>query len=329
MRGKHELDLVNEMVLVSVLMGSYNHEKYIGEAIESVLNQTFPDLELIIIDDYSTDNSRKVIEMYQAKDSRVSAFFHEKNMGIANTVNDALREVRGKFISFIGSDDVWFPYKLERQLAWAKNCEDQVLWSEGEIIDESSVPTGKTFTQMHEAANKKKNGNLFEKIIEDNYIFGQSLLINKDHLAGIMFDPTLRYLNDYRFMADLACKHEFRFIPEPLAKYRIHQKNSISKDKAGWLKDRIALNSYFLQRYGSELSRNLKGILYAQIGRSYAGLGRTDVAKQFYLKAISIDPFSKEIILYLALALSGAKSFLGNSLLLFYFKLSSIFEVKQ
>ncbi len=317
------------MVLVSVLMGSYNHEKYVAEAIESVLNQTFSDLELIIIDDYSTDNSRAVIEAYQAKDSRVRAFFHEKNMGIANTANDALKEARGKFISFIGSDDVWFPYKLERQLALIKNHEEQVLWSEGEIIDENSASTGKTFTQMHDATHKKKNGNLFEQIIEDNYIFGQSLLINKNHLTDILFDPTLRYLNDYRFMAELAWKHEFRFIPEPLAKYRIHAKNSISRDRAGWLKDRVFLNNFFLQKYGSEISRHLKGILYAQVGRSYDSLGRTDLAKQFYLKALSMDPFSKETILYLALALSGAKSFLGNSLLFFYFKLSLFFELKN
>ena len=66
------------MVLVSVLLGSYNHQNYIGEAIESVLNQSFRDLELIIIDDYSTDNSRKIIENYQAKDERIRAFFMKK-----------------------------------------------------------------------------------------------------------------------------------------------------------------------------------------------------------------------------------------------------------
>ena len=151
------------MILVSVIMCSYNHQKYISEAIESVLNQTFPDLELIIIDDYSTDNSRKIIEDYQAKDERVRAFFHEKNMGIANTLNEGLKKVRGKFVSFIGSD-VWFPYKLERQLALSKNHEDKILWSEGEIIDGNGAPTGATFTKMHSAANKKKSGNLFKEM---------------------------------------------------------------------------------------------------------------------------------------------------------------------
>jgi glycosyltransferase involved in cell wall biosynthesis len=317
------------MVLVSVLLGSYNHEKYLAEAIESVLNQTCPELELIIIDDCSSDNSKALIEGYQAKDSRVKAFFHEKNMGIAITVNEGLKAARGDFISFIGSDDVWFPYKLERQLALAKVHKELILWSEGEIIDSDSKPTGKTFSQLHNATHKKKNGNLFESIVEDNYIFGQSLLINKNFLSGILFDPTLRYLNDYRFMAELANKHEFLFSTEPMAKYRIHPKNTISNDRSGWLKDRIVLNNYFLQRYCGEISRSLKGILYAQVGRSYDSLGEKEVAKRFYLKAISTDPFSKETILYLGLALSGAKSFLGNSLLLFYFKLSSALTFKN
>ena len=317
------------MVLVSVLMGSYNHQKYISEAIESVLSQTFPDLELIIIDDFSNDNSRRIIENYQAKDERVRAFFHEKNVGIANTLNDGLAKVRGKFVSFIGSDDVWFPYKLERQLALSKNHEDKILWSEGEIIDGNGAPTGTTFTKMHSAANKKKSGNLFKEILWDNYIFGQSLLIKKDFIGNALFDTSLWYLNDYRFIADLARKHEFLFTSEPLAKYRIHAGNSISKDRITWLNDRILLNSYFLQRYDGEISRNLKGILYMKIGSTYADLGRTDLAKQFYLKAISIDPFSKETVLYLILALTDVAGRLGSSLFMFYFKVNSIFELKN
>jgi glycosyltransferase involved in cell wall biosynthesis len=318
-----------KMVLVSVLMGSYNHEKYISEAIESVLNQTFRDLELIIVDDCSTDNSRSIIEKYQAKDERVRAFFHEKNMGIAQTANDGLKESRGKFISFLASDDVWVPCKLEKQLALIKNHEDQVLWSEGEIIDGNGVSTGMTFTQMHLASKKKKTGNLFKEIIDDNYILGQSLLFKKGHVNGITFDLNLKYLNDYRFMVDLASKHEFFFISEPLAKYRVHNGNSISKDQTAWLKDLILLGNYFLQRYGDDISSNMKGILYLKIGKAYYSLGQKDLAKQFYLKAISVDFLSKEGVLYLTYALTDAKGLLGNFLLSLYFKLNSIFDLRS
>ena len=166
------------MVLVSVLMCSFNHEQYIWEAIESVLDQSFKDLELIIVDDCSIDSSREIIEKYSAKDERVRAFFHEKNMGIAKTANDGFKEARGKFISFIGSDDAWVPHKLEKQLALINNNEDRVLWSEGEIIDSDGFSTGITFSQMHSSTKKKKTGNIFEEIINDNYILGQSLLLS-------------------------------------------------------------------------------------------------------------------------------------------------------
>jgi glycosyltransferase involved in cell wall biosynthesis len=317
------------MVLVSVLMGSYNHQRYISEAIESVLNQTFRDFELVIVDDCSTDNSRSIIEHYQAKDERVRVFFHEKNMGIAATVNDSLKQVRGEFVCFIGSDDVWFPFKLERQMALIKTHKDKILWSDGEIIDGDGVSTGATFIGMHSALDKKKSGNLFKDILWDNYIFGQSLLIKKEFIGDTLFDTNLRFLNDYRFIADLACKHDFLFIREPLAKYRVHGGNTILKDRTRWLKDRLLLNNYFLQRYSGELSRNWKGILYMKIGSTFADLGRPDLAKQFYLNAISIDPFSKETFLYLILAWTNVERPVGGLLFMLYYKLNKILQVNE
>ncbi len=78
------------MVLVSVLMRSYNHEEYISEAIESVLNQSCKDLELIIVDDFSKDSSKTIVKKYENEDKRIKAFFHDKNMGMASTMNDLL-----------------------------------------------------------------------------------------------------------------------------------------------------------------------------------------------------------------------------------------------
>ncbi len=306
-------------------MPSYNHEKFLSEAIESILNQTFKDLELIIVDDCSIDNSPEIMADYQRKDPRVRVFFHKKNLGISKTINDCLNEVKGNYVCFIGSDDIWFPYKLERQLALIKKHEDKILWSEGEIIDGNGAPTGTTFTKMHQATNKRKSGNLFNDILLDNYIFGQSLLVKKDFIGDNLFDTSLRFLNDYRFIADLASKHDFFFVPEPLAKYRIHRTNSILNDKTTWLKDRITLYNYFLKKYGYKISSNLRGILYMKIGSSYAELGRSDLAKQFYLNAISIDHFSRETILYLILALTDAKGRLATSLEKFYFKINSLF----
>lgn len=312
------------MVLVSVVMNAYNHEKYISEAIESILNQSFKDLELIIIDDSSHDTTPLIIRKYQTQDSRIRAIFHEKNMGIAETMNECISEAKGKFISFISSDDVWLTAKLEKQLEILKENENALVWSEGEVIDGSGYPRGFSFTQMHRASKKRKSGNILLELIDDNFIFGQSLITKTEYAKCVKYNSQLKYLNDYQFMVDLASQHDFLFIPEPLAKYRIHGKNSILRDKSDWLADRIMLRTYFLQKYGNVMSNNLKANLYLKIGEAFSSLGKDDVAKQFFLKAIRSGFLSKEVILYLAYALTNAKGVIGRFLLVLYLKIDSI-----
>lgn len=104
------------MALISVLLPSYNHESFLSEAIESVLNQTFRDFEFIIIDDCSSDNSREIIKYYKERDERIKIYFHNENRGIARTQNELIDKAQGKFIAFLNSDDVWNKDKLEKQL---------------------------------------------------------------------------------------------------------------------------------------------------------------------------------------------------------------------
>jgi len=303
-------------------MGAYNHERYIGEAIESILSQTMPDLELIIIDDASTDQTPQIIKNYQQKDPRIKAFFHQKNMGIPATANECLNKATGQYITFIGSDDLWMSTKLEKQLKILQKHPDLLVWSEGEIIDAEGKSIGKTFTEMHMATKKRKTGNIFCELIDDNYLFGQSLIVPKEYLN--QFSTDLKYLCDYRFMVDLAFEHDFFFVSEPLAKYRIHGSNSICKDEAGWNMDRVTLRTFFLQKYGNCLSRNLKGNLCLKIGNAYSALGNTALAKHYYLKALKSNFANKDALLYLAYVLGDAKGFVGGNLLRLYIKVSSL-----
>lgn len=308
------------MVLVSVLMLSYNHERFIAQAIESVLNQTFHDLELVIIDDASKDGSRGIIESYQKNDCRVKAFFHLENQGIARTANEALKAATGQYLSFIGSDDLWVPTKLEKQLKTLTSHENTIVWSEGTIIDADGASTGQTFTDFNARGDKPTSGRIYHEIINDNYIFVQSILLKREFADGLWFNQDLKYLCDYQFVVDLAYNHDFFFIPEPLAKYRIHGSNTISRDKEGWLVDRILLRSYFLKRYGGELSRHLRGCLYLKIGEAYEGLGYVDIAKEYFQRALRTDFLSKESLLYLAHA-SGPGSRMHHLLLQTYLRL--------
>jgi glycosyltransferase involved in cell wall biosynthesis len=308
------------MVLVSVIMASYNHERYLSEAIESVLDQTSPDLELVIVDDCSKDHSREIIEAYQKRDSRIKAVYHEENMGIARTANDAVNEATGQYLSFIGSDDVWVPTKLEEQLKVIADHGDAVVWSEGDIINAEGASTGEKFTDFNARGDKPTSGRIYREIINENYIFGQSLLFKREYTDNLRFNTDLKYLCDYQFMVDLAYQHDFVFIPRALAKYRIHGQNTICRDQESWMVDRILLRSYFLEKYGGELSRHLKGCLYLKIGEAYAGLGYRDIAKEYFQRALRVDFFSKESLLYLAHA-SGPDGRMHNLLLQTYQRL--------
>ena len=101
---------------VSIVMPSYNSAKFIEKSIDSVINQTYKNWELLIIDDCSPDNSLELIKKYCQIDSRIKLIIHEKNLGVAESRNRGLKEAIFPYVAFLDSDDIWDPYKLEEQI---------------------------------------------------------------------------------------------------------------------------------------------------------------------------------------------------------------------
>jgi len=317
------------MPLISVIMPSYNHEKYIPYAIESVLNQTFNDFELIIIDDASKDKSIEIIKMYEEKDSRIKTTFHDGNRGIARTVNECIEEAEGKFIALFSSDDVWVKDKLKKQLKVLEKNENLVVWSEGLVIDAQGKPTGETFTQKHDALKRKKSGNIFEELLKENYICGQSIIFKKENIKNIKYDEKLKYLNDYKFMVDLARRFEFYFIPEPLAMYRIHGKNSILSDKINWQKDNIMIRNYFLREYGDDISNKTKNKIMLSLSRSYLNIRKKENANKYFFLAVKLNPFCLSNLIPLVIILTKKDGIVRNFLkwnYLNYKKIKKVFN---
>jgi len=292
------------MPLVSVLMPSYNHERFISEAIESVLSQSFNDFELIIIDDASKDESKQIIENFRKKDNRIKAIYHERNMGIARTVNDGVERAKGKFIAFFSSDDLWVKDKLKKQLEVLKRNEDLIVWSEGLIIDSEGKPTGETFTQG--VPERKKSGYILEELLKGNFICGQSVILKRENLGDIRHDGQLKYLNDYKFMVDLASRYEYYFIPEPLVSYRKHGDNVANlADKEDWIKDEIVVRKYFLQKYSNKISNKVKSKLFLTMSYRYSRIGERRKARQYVYHGIKLNPFNPLNLAYLVLALTN------------------------
>lgn len=109
-------------ISVSVLIPSYNHSAYIASTIQSVLNQSFSDFELLIRDDCSTDNSSEIISGFS--DSRIRAFLSEKNVGVVRSLNFLMEQAKGKYLAILGSDDLRMPEKLEKQVAFLESHPD-------------------------------------------------------------------------------------------------------------------------------------------------------------------------------------------------------------
>lgn len=129
-----------EADLASIIMPSYNTAPYIKETIQSVLDQTYTNWELIIVDDCSTDNTEEVLATIN--DSRIRYFKNEKNSGAAVSRNKALREAKGQWIAFLDSDDLWMPEKLEKQINFMKKNRYSFSYTNYEEIDVDGNKTG-------------------------------------------------------------------------------------------------------------------------------------------------------------------------------------------
>ena len=203
--------------LVSIIMPSYNTAEYIKESILSVLNQTYTNWELIIVDDCSTDNTDDVVAEFS--DERICCLKNEKNSGAAISRNRALREAKGKWIAFLDSDDVWHPEKLERQIRFMEENGYSFSYTNYSEIDEQSRPLGRTVTGPKRIT---KTG-MF------NYCWPGCLTVMYDaSVVGLIQIEDIRKNNDYAMWLKVCRKADCYLLDDVLAEYR-KRRGSISR----------------------------------------------------------------------------------------------------
>jgi glycosyltransferase involved in cell wall biosynthesis len=212
------------MPRISVILTSFNHAKYIGEAIESTLNQTFTDFELIILDDCSSDDSWDLINRYS--DPRIKAFRNEVNKGPVEGLNKAISEVAtGEFIAIHHSDDVWELDKLEKQAAFLEaHSEVGAVFTWAQIIDEHGVKsTGDWFDQE----NKTRWGWLNQLFHEQNNLNHPSVLIRKQCYQDVgLYRYVLAQTPDAEMWSRVLIKFPIHIIQERLTRHRLFSDKS-------------------------------------------------------------------------------------------------------
>ncbi len=210
------------MDLVSVIIPSYNSEKFIEKSINSVLNQTYKNLELIVIDDKSPDNSNKIVEKYMEKDKRIRLVKLNKNNGPAVSRNKGIEEAKGRYIAFLDSDDLWLPEKLEKQIVFMKKENIPFTYSSYYLIDEEDNKIGKFIT--------RENADYYS-LLKTNFIGCLTAIYDTKKLGKIYMPEKLKKHEDFATWLKILKKiRKTKGILEPLAIYRI-RKNSVSSNK--------------------------------------------------------------------------------------------------
>lgn len=205
--------------LVSIIMPSWNTGKYIAQSIDSVLKQTYPNWELIIVDDCSTDNTDEVISNYT--DKRIRYLKNSNNSGAALTRNRALREAQGEWIAFLDSDDLWLPPKLEHQIAFMEQNHYSFSYHEYEKINEQSQKLGVNVSGPDIVTKRK--------MYHYGYPGCLTFMYNAK-IMGLIQIKDIKKNNDYAILLKLCKKDNCYLLKENLAMYRIRKK-SISHDK--------------------------------------------------------------------------------------------------
>jgi len=213
--------------LVSVVMPTFNSGRYLKESIESVLNQTYSNLELLLTDDSSTDEeTRQMLKDYMHRDSRIRIFLRPHNVGPGGARNYSIEKARGRYIAFCDSDDRWMPHKLERQVAFMQERGCCLCYSAYLTCDMGGRVSGIITAPSRLSLNALKR---------DNKI-GCLTAIYDTRTYGKFYMPLIRKRQDWALFLKILKRCHYAYgIQEPLAYYRLTPA-SVSHKKMGLMK---------------------------------------------------------------------------------------------
>jgi teichuronic acid biosynthesis glycosyltransferase TuaG len=215
----------NQEPLISCVMPTFNQAGYIGQAIESVLTQTYQNIELIIVDNFSTDQTAKTIKEYSQKDVRIKYFQFKNNGIIAASRNHGIKQAGGKYVAFIDSDDLWMKNKLEEQIKLCKtNPQVGLVFGFSKTFSDDPSKESKIMGPKHTF----KIENIYERLICNNFVTSSSAMVRADILLllnGFDEDEKLRCSEDFDLWLRVTKDYDAACVDAVIVKYRVHEKN--------------------------------------------------------------------------------------------------------
>lgn len=275
--------------LVSVVIPTFNRKCFLGEAIESVLNQSYKNVEMLVVDDGSTDNTSELMVAY-ASNPQIR-YFRQENQGQSVARNLALTHAKGDFICFLDSDNRWLPEKLEKSLrVFAQRPEVGVVYGDIITIDEQGQEVTRQNMTRH-------SGRITKYLFRDNCVSMNTSMTRRicfDEMGGM--EQGRRAADDYELWLRLSVRYEFFYLPEFLAEYRV-MADQISSNKDRRFQSNEEIMRNFTKKFPDALPdaelREGWCRFYTRKGRYYASSGRLREALGEYRKALSYSLFDR------------------------------------
>ena len=219
---------------IDILLATYNGEKYLKEQIESILNQTYSNIRLIISDDCSTEKTKEIIKAYEEKDNRIISYFHEKNLGYVKNFEFLLSKVENEIYMLSDQDDVWLPTKVEHTYEKLKETDADLVFTDLEVVNEKLETIYPSFNDFMLLSRKiKKYLHSYRLQYLYNCVTGCTLMSKKKFIKMILPIPTQsKYaIHDTWIACTVANNGKMEYLDEKTIKYRQHGNNQVGTDK--------------------------------------------------------------------------------------------------
>lgn len=238
------------MEKIDILLATYNGEKFVKEQIESILNQTYENFNLIISDDASTDNTLNILEEYEKKDTRIKVFKKEKNKGLIDNFEFLLKNVTSDYFMFSDQDDIWKKDKIEKSINKLKEENSGLVYTDLEIVDEKLNVIYPSYWKYKQIYKKIIKYNNFEALYLNNFVTGCTILAKSKYIKDILPLPrnSKFVLHDYWTALIISAKDKISYVEEPTIQYRQHKNNRVgSSRKSDQLENFEDLRNLFIR----------------------------------------------------------------------------------
>ena len=280
--------------LVSVIMPTYNHATFIKDSIESALNQTYKHLELVVIDNFSTDDTEQIVESFINVDERIRYLKFRNHGIIAASRNFGIANSKGKFIAFLDSDDMWHSAKIEKQLAFFRD--EGIVGVGTDAIFISETPY---YRQMY--FGRGKDGYIdydYQYILQNNPMRASSVIVRRNMLlavGGFDENPDFRFIEDWELWLRMARGGKFRILEDRFLLYRVFTDKSRDAADSARRCFKVLDKHLGLGYINAENIREPRASINHSVGRSLLRAGDPK-CRQYFLKAIrGSSPYSKRL----------------------------------